>query len=136
MNDTPEKIIYEYCLLRYVPDLERGEFVNVGLMMMSKRHRWMRVGLHVDKERIERLSPKADISRLRTQLGALRPEGVPFPDLPAEERYRWMAAVKSAIIQTSPSHPGILITGSCCGRNDVRRMLDSKFDELLDRLVK
>ena len=136
MNDTPEKIIYEYCLLRYVPDLERGEFVNVGLMMMSKRHRWMRVGLHVDKERIERLSPKADISRLRTQLGAFSPEGVPFPDFPAEERYRWMAAVKSAIIQTSPSHPGILITGSCCGRDDVRRMLDSKFDELLDRLVK
>ena len=79
MNDTPEKIIYEYCLLRYVPDLERGEFVNVGLMMMSKRHRWMRVGLHVDKERIERLSPKADISRLRTQLGAFSPEGVPYP---------------------------------------------------------
>lgn len=136
MNDTPEKIIYEYCLLRYVPDLERGEFVNVGLMMMSKRHRWMRVGLHVDKERIERLSPKADITRLRTQLGAFSTDGVPFPDLPAEERYRWMAAVKSAIIQTSPSHPGILIAGSCCGRDDALRMLDSKFDELLDRLVR
>jgi hypothetical protein len=136
MNDTPEKIIYEYCLLRYVPDLERGEFVNVGLMMMSKRHRWMRVGLHVDKERIERLSPKADITRLRTQLGAFSPDGVPFPDLAPEERYRWMAAVKSAIIQTSPSHPGILIAVPACGREDARRMLDSKFDELLDRLVK
>lgn len=136
MNDTPEKIIYEYCLLRYVPDLERGEFVNVGLMMMSKRHRWMRVGLHVDEERIERLSPKADITRLRTQLGAFSTDGVPFPDLPAEERYRWMAAVKSAIIQTSPSHPGILIAGRACGREEARKMLDSKFDELLDRLVK
>lgn len=136
MNDTPEKIIYEYCLLRYVPDLERGEFVNVGLMMMSKRHRWMRVGLHVDEERIYRFSPKADITRLRIQLGAFSTDGVPFPDLPAEERYRWMAAVKSAIIQTSPSHPGILISGPACGREEARRMLDSKFDELLDRLVK
>lgn len=136
MNDTPEKIIYEYCLLRYVPDIERGEFVNVGLMMMSKRHRWIRIGLHVDEKRIELLSPKADITRLRTQLGAFSPDGVPFSDLPAEERYRWMAAVKSAIIQTSPSHPGILIARSCCGREEARRMLDSKFDELLDRLVK
>ena len=44
----PEKHLYEYAVIRYVPRVEREEFVNVGLIMMCKRRRWARVELHVD----------------------------------------------------------------------------------------
>lgn len=130
-----EKIIYEYCTLRYVADVEREEFVNVGLMMMSKRYRWMRCSLHTDAERIAALSPKANLGRLKAQLGVFTRTDVPAPGLTVEERYRWMAAVKSAIIQTSPSHPGLIPVREGISRNEATEELDRKFEELFRRLV-
>ncbi|MDE6577039.1 MAG: DUF3037 domain-containing protein [Muribaculaceae bacterium] len=130
-----EKIIYEYCLLRYVADIEREEFVNVGLMMMSKRYRWMRCELHIDEERISAMFRNKDIERLRLQLSVFTRNDVPFPDLTVEERYRWLAAVKSAIIQTSPSHPGLLIHPSPVSRKDAADALDEKFNSLFRRLI-
>ncbi len=131
-----EKIIYEYCMLRYVADIEREEFVNVGLMMMSKRYRWIRCALHIDEDRISSFSPKADIRRLRMQLAVFTKDDVPERDLPVEERYRWMVAVKSAVIQTSPSHPGIIFTTSPLSRQEAGRLLDEKFEELFVRLIR
>ncbi len=130
-----EKIIYEYCVLRYVADIEREEFVNVGLMMMSKRYRWIRCALNIDEERISALSRKADIARLRLQLSVFTRNDVPAPDLTVEERYRWMAAVKSAIIQTSKSHPGIIAKSDDVSRQEVIKLLNEKFDELFARLI-
>lgn len=130
-----EKIIYEYCVLRYVADIEREEFVNVGLMMMSKRYRWIRCALNIDEERIAALSRKANIERLRLQLSVFTRNDVPAPDLTVEERYRWMAAVKSAIIQTSQSHPGIILQPAAISRQDAVNQLNKKFDELFARLI-
>lgn len=130
-----EKIIYEYCLLRYVPDLEREEFINVGLMMMCKRYKWMSCALNIDENRISTLSPKADIPRLRHQLGLFTRTDVPFPDITVEERYRWLAAVKSAIIQTSPSHPGIIPINRDTSRREAESLLNRKFEELFHRLI-
>ena len=56
-----EKIVYEYALLRYVPDIERGEFVNIGLMMMCKRYKWLKVHLNIDQRRISALFPGAEL---------------------------------------------------------------------------
>ena len=132
MEDSKEKIIYEYCLLRYVPDLERGEFLNVGLMMMSKRCRWMRTEILLDEVRLLAMSAKCNLERLREQISVFQSRDVPSPDIAIEEKYRWMAAVKSAIIQTSPSHPGLLYASL----DDAKKSLDTKFDELFERLVK
>lgn len=130
-----EKIIYEYCLLRYVADVEREEFVNVGLMMMSKRYRWMRCQLNIDEKRISALFRNPDIERLRLQLSVFTRQDVPFPDLTVEERYRWLAAVKSAIIQTSSSHPGILLLPSSLSRKEITDALEEKYNSLFNRLV-
>lgn len=130
-----EKIIYEYCLLRYVPDIEREEFVNVGLLMMSKRLRWLQCELHIDELRIQALSRNADIQRLKLQLKLFTCEDVPEKGLSVEERYRWMAAVKSAVIQTSPSHPGIIILPEGFNRQEACKLLKQKFDELFNRLI-
>lgn len=131
-----EKIIYEYCVLRYVPDIEREEFINIGLMMMSKRNRWIRCELGIDEAKIMAICTKADVNRLRVQTGIFKRDDVPARDLTVEERYRWLAAVKSAIIQTSPSHPGvILIREGVVTRQEAQDMLNMKFDELFQRLV-
>lgn len=152
-----EKIVYEYCIVRYVPDLEREEFINIGLMMMCKRMRWMRCEIVINEPRINALlyrsncpydsaqsanesivtsSPliAAAVNRLRIQSALFTRPDVPAAGLPVEERYRWLAAVKSAILQTSPSHPGILLTNSS-SRSEAVSLLDSKFAELLRRLI-
>lgn len=130
-----EKIIYEYCLLRYVPDIEREEFVNVGLLMMSKRLRWMQCELHINEPRIHSLYRKADIQRLKLQLKLFTRDDVPERGLSVEERYRWMAAVKSAVIQTSPSHPGIIIQPEGFNRQDACKVLQQNFEDLFNRLI-
>ena len=126
-----DKIIYEYSVIRFVPDLERGEFVNVGLLMLSKRYRWMRSEIKIDEQRIKSLFKTADISRLKTQLAIYTDSNVPRADIAVEEKYRWLAAVKSAIIQTSPSHPGIILMDG----NNVEIMLNEKFNALFEKLI-
>lgn len=131
MTQAEDKIIYEYCVIRYVPDIERQEFVNVGLLMMSKRMKWLRCHINIDEQRIRALFGDSDIELLRKQIEIFRNGEVPFKGLPVEEKYRWMAAVKSAIIQTSPSHPGIIVASNEEGASS----LDKKFRELSSRLV-
>lgn len=99
--------LYEYAVIRYVPRVERGEFVNVGLIMMCKRRRWLRAEVVIDSDRIRALCPTADLELLRRQVALFERRDVPAPGLPVEETYRWLTAVKSAILQTSPSHPGV-----------------------------
>lgn len=129
-----DKIIYEYCLLRYVPDIERGEFVNVGLLMVCKRYRWLRAAIKICPDKISRLSGRIDLGLLKRQLSVFERTDVPGRDLPVEEKYRWMAAMKSAIIQTSPSHPGILLTHAS-SIIQIREALDTQFTTLFTRLV-
>ncbi len=133
--ETKAPLIYEYSLLRYVPDIERGEHINIGLMMMCKRMRWIKVATYLDRRRITAFDPNCDFSRLSRQLEVFENCKAPSEDLPVEERYRWMAAVKSAIIQTSPSHPGIILPPTDDSDNP-RNTLDALFHRLFTRLVK
>lgn len=130
-----EKIIYEYALLRYVADVEREEFVNVGLLMMSKRWRWMKCSISIDEHKLNTFFKKCDIGRLRHQLTLFQRYDVPAADVSVEERYRWMTAVKSAVIQTSPSHPGILFVAGELNSEIAKDELGKKFEELFQRLV-
>lgn len=126
------RYVYEYCLLRYVPDIERGEFVNVGLMVMCKRARVLIVRVHIDPCRTAALNSGADIELLNRQLRLFMSGTAPDPMLPIEERYRWLAAVKSAIIQTSPSHPGVVDADNIA---DLKLKLHNLSATLFDRLV-
>lgn len=108
IQSTPlDANLYEYAVVRYVPRVEREEFVNIGLIMMCKRRRWLKCEICIDEDRIRSLYPLADIELLRRQVALFQKSNVPRPGLPVEETYRWLTAVKSAILQTSPSHPGI-----------------------------
>lgn len=109
----PENHLYEYAVVRYMPRVERGEFVNVGLAMMCKRRRWLRLEVNVDERRLAAFGGEIPLGCLRRQLDAFRaiasglPEAGPIALCPVEERFRWLTAEKSACLRTSPVHPGI-----------------------------
>lgn len=125
----PEKHLYEYAVIRYVPRVEREEFVNVGLIMMCKRRRWARVELHVDPAKISIFDGALTVDDITRQLSAYRligeghPSCGPMAALPVEERFRWLTAVKSCCITTSRPHPGFTSD------------LDATFDRLFTELV-
>ena len=108
----PENHLYEYAVVRYVPRVEREEFINIGLVMMCKRQKWLRVRLHLDEEKLRVFASPASREEIETQLGTFRrlAEGTdrqdPMASLPVEERFRWLTAEKSASIATSRPHPG------------------------------
>lgn len=127
MQSKPEMHLYEYALVRYVPLVEREEFVNVGLIMMCKRRRWIRVELHIDGPRILALHPGADLDALGSQLESFRlissGKESPIGALDVHERFRWLTAVRSACLSTSRPHPGRTTD------------LDATFDRLFRELV-
>ena len=107
-----DKHLYEYAVIRYVPRVEREEFVNVGLIMMCKRRRWLRVEIVIPEAKLSHYSCSLSIDELERQLGIFTGVGRgdkshgPIAQLEAEERFRWLTAVKSSCLQTSRPHPG------------------------------
>lgn len=112
-QSEPAKHLYEYAVLRYVPRVERGEFINVGLVMMCKRRRWLRMEFRLDERKLKAFSAQHTESELAEQLDCLRNvahgarNAGPIAQLEAEERFRWIAAVKSSCMQVSRPHPGL-----------------------------
>lgn len=121
---APDANLYEYAVVRYVPQVEREEFVNIGLIMMCKRRRWLKCEICINEARIQALCPSANIGLLRRQVALFSHRDVPEPGLPVEDTYRWLTATKSAIIQTSASHPGLSLVS-----------LDDTFRRLFNELV-
>ena len=105
---APDELLYEYAVIRFVPRVDRQEFINIGLVMMSKRNKWMKALVLYDEERIKALFPGTDLDCLKKQAKLFEKQEVPEANLPVEEKYRWLTAVKSACLQVSPSHPGLL----------------------------
>lgn len=109
--EIPDERLYEYAVVRYVPRVEREEFLNIGLIMMCKRRKWLKGAVRLDARRLEAFHPGVRMECLESQASLFTRTDVPSADLPVEERYRWLAAVKSAVLQVSPSHPGLLPAG-------------------------
>ena len=129
---APDDLLYEYAVIRYVPRVDREEFVNIGLIMMNKRHKWMKALVIIDEERIKAFYPKADLECLKKQSSLFEMKNVPSSELPVEEKYRWLTAVKSACLQVSPSHPGLL---PCVKFVDINLAMEEEFNRLFTSLV-
>lgn len=138
--DCPDQWLYEYAVIRYVPRIDREEFLNIGLIMMCKRRKWMKGEILLDESKIKNLSPAADIASLSRQASMFERKDLPFPELPIEEKYRWLTAAKSAILQTSASHPGVIIEGNEFDKSETAEyaesLLNREFDRLFSLLVK
>ncbi len=104
---------YDYALLRVVPRVERGEFMNVGAVLFCRTRRFLRAALAVDDARLLALAPDLDLAAVHRQLDALvsiaagDPRGGPIAHLAQAERFHWLVAPASAMIQPSPVHSGV-----------------------------
>jgi hypothetical protein len=112
-NSTgPGWIDYDYAVVRLVPRVDLGAFVNIGVVIHARTAGFLDARLMVDQNRIETLAPGFDIPLLERYVDAyLRVchggvPGAPIGLLPASERFHWLTAPRSAVLQTSPVHPG------------------------------
>ncbi len=107
-----EKVVYEYAVIRVVPRVEREEFINVGLILFSKRKRYLQFRYQIPEEKIRIFCSDFDISQLQENLESFAlitagdQKGGPIALLEADEKFRWITAVKSSSIQSSRPHPG------------------------------
>lgn len=109
----PDKHVYEYALIRLVPRVERGECVNVGVILFCKRKKYLEMKVHLDESRLVALFPEIDLEEVHAYLGVWDlickgdPEGGEIAKLDTPERFRWLTAMRSTIIQNSKVHPGM-----------------------------
>lgn len=133
--EVPDGFLYEYALVRYVPSVERGECINIGLVMLCKRRKWLKGEIEINPDKILALNSRADINGLKVQSMLFERTDVPYKDLPVEEKYRWLAATKSSVIRVSPSHPGLIKVDSGDSRKPID-ILEEEFRTLFDSLVR
>ena len=125
----PERYLYEYAVIRVVPRVEREEFINVGIILFSKRKKFLRAKYVLHEEKLKMLFPEIDIEEIRVNLQIFdricsgSRDGGPIAGLDIPGRFRWLTAVRSTIIQTSRPHPGFLTDP------------DATFDKLFDEFV-
>ena len=107
-----DRVIYEYAVIRFVPKVEREEFLNVGVILFSKRKKYLAVKYKIDEARILAFSADADVDSLQEYLKAWElicqgePQGGDIGKLDLAARFRWLTASRSTIIQSSKTHPG------------------------------
>jgi Protein of unknown function (DUF3037) len=104
---------FAYALLRVVPRIERGEQVNVGVVLFCRQHDFLDLRVRIDDDRLAALAPDVDPEPVRSRLAALAeivrgdPQAGPLAGLPASERFGWIVAPTSTMIQPSAVHTGL-----------------------------
>lgn len=105
--------LFEYAVIRVVPQVEREEFINVGVVLYCKASRFLDAQIQLDDMRVLSLFPGADVADIRAHLDAFQniARGItsagPIACLDAASRFRWLTARRSTVIQTSQVHPGL-----------------------------
>ena len=108
----PTMHTYDYAVVRIVPRVERGEFVNVGVLVSCDATDSLEARIELDPARVLALDPGADIDAIRAALGAIdamcagSAAAGALGAMSARERFHWLVAPRSAVIQTSPVHTG------------------------------
>jgi len=107
-----EKQVYEYAVIRLFPKIERGECMNMGVILFSKRKRYLGMMYHINEERLQAFAGEIDSQEVGDHLKGWQQitdgsqDGGEIAKLGQAERFRWLTAVKSTILQCSRVHPG------------------------------
>ncbi len=121
---------FDYAIIRVVPRVERGEQINAGVVVSCPTAGYLGARVELDHARLSALAPDADVAEIEQALAIIPliaagdPKGGPIAALPRSERFHWLVAPRSAIIQ-----PSVVHTGIC---DDPEAVLD----QLLARLVR
>ena len=122
---------FDYAIVRVVPRVERGEQINAGVIVSCPTASFLAAQVHLDVARVRAIAPPDfDLDEVQAALALIPliaagdPRGGPIAALPRSERFHWLVAPRSTMIQTSPVHTGI-----CADPAGV-------VGKLLDRLVR
>ena len=120
---------YDYAVIRVVPRVEREEFVNVGVILSCPGRNFLDAGLHVDRARLKVVAPLLDVEIVEQYLTVIPivcggdAAAGPIGRLSARQRFHWLVAPRSTVIQMSPVHSGVC--------SDPREALDKVFDRMV-----
>jgi hypothetical protein len=109
---VPATRSYDYAVIRVVPRVERQEFVNAGVIVWCKEQDLLETRIDLDESRLRALDSSVDLDAVRRHLASIGricaggPDAGPLGKLSKRERFDWLVAPRSTIIQTSPVHAG------------------------------
>ena len=122
---------FQYAILRVVPDVERGEALNAGVVLFSRRHGFLGARTRLDTAALAAVAPACDPEAVRAHLSALErvaagtPDGGPIAALEPSERFHWLTAPSSTMVQPSAVHTGLT--------SDAAAELEHLFERLVAR---
>ncbi|WP_394828787.1 DUF3037 domain-containing protein [Pendulispora albinea] len=108
-----ERCSFDYAVVRVVPRVERQEFINAGVLLFCAERHFLSARIDLDEHLLLTLSPAAEPDIVRRHLEAIPsicaggPKGGPIGELPLRERWHWLVAPRSTILQMSPPHTGL-----------------------------
>jgi Protein of unknown function (DUF3037) len=110
---VPAPSSFDYAIVRVVPRVEREEFINAGVVLYCLTRRFLEARVELDERRLLALAPDADVELIRGHLESIprictggKAAG-PIGQLPQKERFHWLVAPRSTMIQTGPVHSGL-----------------------------
>ena len=126
----PGDITYDYAVIRVVPRVDRGEQINVGVILSCPDTEFLDARIELDEAVLRALDPTVDLAAVRANLDAIHEicrggaEAGPIGLLPARGRFRWLVSPRSTIVQPSPVHTGRTSDPVAC------------LEQLMDRIVR
>jgi hypothetical protein len=124
------ELTYDYAIIRLVPRVERGEQVNVGIILSCPDADFLEARIEVDTAAVRALDPNVDLDALRATLDTIPvicrggPDAGPIGELPPRGRFRWLVSPRSTIVQPSAVHTGRTADPAAC------------IEKLMDRMVR
>lgn len=120
---------FDYAIVRVVPRVERGEFLNAGVILFCSTRNFLGARVELDRERLLAIAPSIDFASIESHLQAIPivcaggPAAGPVGELSQRERFHWLVAPRSTVIQVSPMHAGV--------HHDLEAALDKLFEKLV-----
>jgi Protein of unknown function (DUF3037) len=124
-----ELFSFDYAVVRVVPRVERGEFLNAGVILFCSTRAFLDARIELDRDRLVALAPSIDCALIETHLEVIPrvckggPEAGSIGVLVQRERFHWLVAPRSTMIQTSPVHAGV--------HHDLDKALAQLFEKLV-----
>lgn len=121
---------FDYAVVRIVPRVEREEFINAGVILFCRTARFLGARVELDRERLAALAPLCDPIEVARHLSLIpliaegRAEGGPPALWASPERFHWLTAPRSTVVQVGPVHSGVT--------EDPRRSLDRLFETMVE----
>jgi hypothetical protein len=104
---------FDYVIVRVVPRVDRQEFINAGVIVFCLQKKYLAARIRLDEQRLKALWPDIDVDLVRDHLAAIErvcagdPKAGAIASLSQRERFHWLVAERSTMIQSSPVHSGL-----------------------------